>query len=191
MLIQRTLLQYSGSFAVRSLSALNELCPPRLGLISASAHDLGPMASLLPSASASSFGVGVVVGLASALVGYSAYKTISKPSEPHNKHDKKHHHTNGVGTNGIEGSHASVLLPRPSDEWEVEWSPMAARTVNHIRSIVETLDEKNANPSKDIIKLSIGDPAVFGNMNPNEAVIQAVKDALDNPHVHGTDENTV
>lgn len=49
----------------------------------------------------------------------------------------------------------------------------AQRTTNPIRAIVDRLQIPKDAP-KPVISLSIGDPAVFGNLNPHPSVIEAV-----------------
>lgn len=53
----------------------------------------------------------------------------------------------------------------------------AQRTTNPIRSIVDRLQIPKDAP-KSVISLSIGDPAVFGNLNPHQSVIDAVASAV-------------
>lgn len=55
---------------------------------------------------------------------------------------------------------------------------MAKNTFNPIRNILETLDI-SPHPQKKMISLSIGDPTVFGNLNPAPEVIAAMHEALD------------
>ncbi|XP_050670137.1 tyrosine aminotransferase [Leptidea sinapis] len=63
-------------------------------------------------------------------------------------------------------------------EWDVRASTLARNTHNTIRNIVECL-KVEPNPQKELIALSIGDPTIFGNLNPPEQVIQAIKDSAD------------
>lgn len=50
---------------------------------------------------------------------------------------------------------------------------MANNTFNPIRNILETMT-LTPNPQKKMISLSIGDPTVFGNLNPAENVVEAI-----------------
>ncbi|KAL0849335.1 hypothetical protein ABMA28_013650 [Loxostege sticticalis] len=62
--------------------------------------------------------------------------------------------------------------------WEVRASALARNTHNPIRSIVENL-QVEPNPEKQLIALSVGDPTTFGNLNPPEQVIQAVRESIE------------
>ncbi|CAG9566760.1 unnamed protein product [Danaus chrysippus] len=67
---------------------------------------------------------------------------------------------------------------RSCQEWEVRASTFALKTTNPIRKIVENL-QVEPNPEKEFIALSIGDPTTFGNLNPPEQVLQAVRDSIE------------
>ncbi|CAB3230886.1 unnamed protein product [Arctia plantaginis] len=67
---------------------------------------------------------------------------------------------------------------RGSNTWEVRASTLARNTHNLIRDIVENL-QVEPNPNKPLIALSVGDPTTFGNLNPPEQVIQAVRDSVE------------
>ncbi|XP_041989007.1 tyrosine aminotransferase [Aricia agestis] len=67
---------------------------------------------------------------------------------------------------------------RSVKDWEVRASTLARKTSNPIRRIVENLNVE-PNPDKEFIALSIGDPTTFGNLNPPEQVIQAVREAVE------------
>nr|AQX17836.1 tyrosine aminotransferase [Bathocyroe fosteri] len=56
-------------------------------------------------------------------------------------------------------------------------SHCAEHTLNPIRKLVDNL-KINPNPDKSFLRLSIGDPSVFGNFNPPPEVISAVSEAL-------------
>uniref|UniRef100_A0A8C6UXV5 Tyrosine aminotransferase n=1 Tax=Neogobius melanostomus TaxID=47308 RepID=A0A8C6UXV5_9GOBI len=68
--------------------------------------------------------------------------------------------------------------------WEVKPSHMAQNTLNPIRAIVDGM-KLTPNPDKPMIALSIGDPTVFGNLPTDEAVLQAMKDAIDSHKFNG------
>jgi len=63
---------------------------------------------------------------------------------------------------------------RVATGWNVPASEESKRFVNPIRKIVDTLKVDDANPDLELIKLSIGDPTVFGNFPPAEHVVDAV-----------------
>ncbi|XP_045767178.1 tyrosine aminotransferase [Maniola jurtina] len=67
---------------------------------------------------------------------------------------------------------------RRSQEWEVRASTLARKTTNPIRRIVENL-QVEPNPDKELIALSIGDPTTFGNLNPPEQVLQAIRESIE------------
>ena len=71
-----------------------------------------------------------------------------------------------TASNGKAGAHS----------WTVPASPWVARTNNPIRAVVETIQMPD--PKKDgglpMIPLSLGDPTVFGNLNPPETLVNAI-----------------
>ena len=62
-------------------------------------------------------------------------------------------------------------------DWSVDASVMAKTTFNPIRNILETMDLK-PHPEKKMISLSIGDPTVFGNLEPPKVVLEAITDSV-------------
>ncbi|CAK1550029.1 unnamed protein product [Leptosia nina] len=68
--------------------------------------------------------------------------------------------------------------PLGRKEWDVRASTLAQNTHNTIRSIVENL-RVEPNPQKDLIALSIGDPTTFGNLNPPDQVLAAVRESVE------------
>ncbi|XP_029009970.1 tyrosine aminotransferase [Betta splendens] len=108
---------------------------------------------------------------------------------------------NGVGgkagvparsLNGKQGvHHVSVngsLYPAKAKSrrlrWDVKASDMANSTLNPIRAIVDGM-KLTPNKDKAMIALSIGDPTVFGNLPTDEAVLQAMRDAVDSHKFNG------
>ena len=83
-----------------------------------------------------------------------------------------------------------MLPPKSSNKmvskasWRVEASVMAKTTFNPIRNILETMDLK-PNPEKPMISLSIGDPTVFGNLEPPKVVLEAVRDSVESGKRNG------
>ena len=62
-------------------------------------------------------------------------------------------------------------------QWKVSASAMSKKTFNPIRNILENMDLQ-PNPTKPMISLSIGDPTVFGNLKPDQKIIDAVEESL-------------
>nr|AQX17835.1 tyrosine aminotransferase [Lampea lactea] len=60
---------------------------------------------------------------------------------------------------------------------KVPISPCAENTINPIRALVDNLVVR-PNPDKQLLRLSIGDPSVFGNFNPPPQLFKAVSDNL-------------
>lgn len=73
--------------------------------------------------------------------------------------------------------------------WKVGASTMAKTTFNPIRNILETMDLA-PNPKKDMISLSIGDPTVFGNLKPNQVIIDAVSASVQSGKNNGYGPST-
>jgi tyrosine aminotransferase len=61
--------------------------------------------------------------------------------------------------------------------WAVTASQMARNTFNPIRNIIESM-KIEPNPEKELIRLSIGDPTVFGNLKPADNVVAALQTAI-------------
>ncbi|XP_068621400.1 tyrosine aminotransferase [Battus philenor] len=73
---------------------------------------------------------------------------------------------------------------RICQKWDVRASTLARNTHNLIRDVVENL-QVEPNPCKPFIALSVGDPTTFGNLNPPEQVLQAVRDCIELPSSRG------
>ncbi|XP_063686761.1 tyrosine aminotransferase-like [Bolinopsis microptera] len=69
------------------------------------------------------------------------------------------------------------LMRHPVCTSTIPTSPCADNTINPIRGLVDNL-VINPNPDKPFLRLSIGDPSVFGNFDPPPQVIKAVADNL-------------
>jgi len=78
---------------------------------------------------------------------------------------------------------------RKREEWKVKASIVAKNTFNPIRNILETMVIE-PNPDKKMISLSIGDPTVFGNLQPAKEVVKAVHEALDSYKHNGYGPST-
>merc|ERR1712112_113214 len=78
---------------------------------------------------------------------------------------------------------------RKREEWKVKASIVAKNTFNPIRNILETMVIE-PNPDKKMISLSIGDPTVFGNLQPAKEVVKAVHESLDSYKHNGYGPST-
>ena len=70
------------------------------------------------------------------------------------------------------------------EEWSVNASSLAKNTFNPIRNILETMNIQ-PHPDKPMISLSIGDPTIFGNLNPSSNAITAITEALQSGKYNG------
>ncbi|XP_039279828.1 tyrosine aminotransferase isoform X1 [Nilaparvata lugens] len=82
----------------------------------------------------------------------------------------------------------------PTPPLDMDWSPsgaslLASRTHNPIRTVVEGCKLKPC-PGKPMIALSLGDPTVFGNLNPHEEVICNVIESLKSSKFNGYGPST-
>ena len=77
-----------------------------------------------------------------------------------------------------------VFINEEEEEWEVNASDMAKNTFNPIRNILENM-KIIPNPDKKMISLSIGDPTIFGNLNPSSNSITAITEALQSGKYNG------
>uniref|UniRef100_A0A3Q3WNJ9 Tyrosine aminotransferase n=1 Tax=Mola mola TaxID=94237 RepID=A0A3Q3WNJ9_MOLML len=88
------------------------------------------------------------------------------------------HHVNG----NVSSYPAKAKSRR--QRWDVKPSEMANNTLNPIRAIVDGM-KLTPNPEKSMIALSIGDPTVFGNLPTDDAVLEAMKDAITSQKFNG------
>ncbi|KAM9375493.1 tyrosine aminotransferase [Pholidichthys leucotaenia] len=93
-------------------------------------------------------------------------------------------HGNGVHHISVNGGSCPLKAKSRRQRWEVKPSEMANNTLNPIRAIVDGM-KLTPNTDKPMIALSIGDPTVFGNLPTDEAVRQALKDAIDSQKYDG------
>lgn len=91
---------------------------------------------------------------------------------------------NGHGVYPVKGGIHPAKLKTRRQRWDVRPSEMANNTLNPIRAIVDGM-KLTPNPDKAMIALSIGDPTVFGNLPTDEAVLKAMKDAIDSNAYNG------
>lgn len=63
------------------------------------------------------------------------------------------------------------------DEWVVNASDRSLRTINPIRNLVQGIDVK-PNPAKDLIKLSVGDPTLYGNLKISQKAVDKFCEVL-------------
>ncbi|MEQ2243846.1 hypothetical protein ILYODFUR_011026 [Ilyodon furcidens] len=91
---------------------------------------------------------------------------------------------NGFHHVSVNGSLYPAKTKSRRQRWEVKPSEMAKNTLNPIRAIVDGM-KLTPNPEKPMISLSIGDPTVFGNLPTDDAVLQALKDAIDSQKYNG------
>ncbi|KAK7892092.1 hypothetical protein WMY93_024055 [Mugilogobius chulae] len=91
---------------------------------------------------------------------------------------------NGIHHVQVNGSLYPAKTKNRRQHWWVKPSEMAEKTLNPIRAIVDGM-KLTPNPEKPMIALSIGDPTVFGNLPTDEAVLQAMKNAIDSHKFNG------
>merc|ERR1712001_358122 len=82
-----------------------------------------------------------------------------------------------------------MVLLKNEEEWNVAVADMAKNTFNPIRNILETMNIQ-PHPDKPMISLSIGDPTIFGNLNPSSNAITAITEALQSGKYNGLGINT-
>jgi len=68
--------------------------------------------------------------------------------------------------------------------WEIKASKCSIATINPIRNIVDKI-KRPENHALPIIDLALGDPSVFGNLQPHPSTLQAVTDAMQRPRTQG------
>lgn len=81
------------------------------------------------------------------------------------------------------------LTSGPKRDWDIQPSSFATNSVNPIRQIVENMDVQ-PNPDKVLIPLSIGDPTLFGNLNPPPIVTESLIDAIASGRFNGYQPST-
>ena len=77
-----------------------------------------------------------------------------------------------------------MVFIKYEEEWNVNASSLAKNTFNPIRNILETMNIQ-PHPDKPMISLSIGDPTIFGNLNPSSNAISAITEALKSGKYNG------
>ena len=77
-----------------------------------------------------------------------------------------------------------MVFIKYEEEWNVSASSLAKNTFNPIRNILETMNIQ-PHPDKPMISLSIGDPTIFGNLNPSSNAISAITEALKSGKYNG------
>ena len=77
-----------------------------------------------------------------------------------------------------------VFIKYEEEEWNVSASNLAKNTFNPIRNILETMNIQ-PHPDRPMISLSIGDPTIFGNLNPSSNAITAITEALQSGKYNG------
>lgn len=84
------------------------------------------------------------------------------------------------GCNG-EGEHVA----KRKRQWHIKASREAKVTFNPIRNTVERITVQ-PNPDYELIRMTMGDPAVYGNFPPARSVVEAVVSQLEEgKRVHG------
>lgn len=89
---------------------------------------------------------------------------------------------NGTGNengNGSDsgGDDSKTEAELDEDGWNVIASDRAKRTINPIRNLVQNITVK-PNPAKELIKLSVGDPTVYGNLQVSAEIVDTYSDVL-------------
>lgn len=87
-------------------------------------------------------------------------------------------------SNGNSSRNLNLIKKRANAGWSVKASHGASNTVNPIREIIETMNLVE-NPNKKVIPLSIGDPTIFGNLKPCEAILEALDKANSSGKFYG------
>ncbi|KRT83718.1 hypothetical protein AMK59_4581 [Oryctes borbonicus] len=77
-----------------------------------------------------------------------------------------------------------IYNAKKAKEWKVQPSKTSKNCHNYIRSIVDTLNLE-PNPEKNVIALSLGDPTIYGNLNPSKETTEAVQKALEATSYNG------
>lgn len=89
------------------------------------------------------------------------------------------------GESLLNGFHHNHEPRHSTRSWkDVDASDFAKNTFNPIRQFVED-PELRPNDEKDVISLSIGDPTIFGNLEPCKEIVEAVQSSLLSMKRHG------
>lgn len=88
-----------------------------------------------------------------------------------------------VGNGG--SSHSGQdQVPSVGDGWRVAASDRSLRTINPIRNLVQNI-RVSPNPSKKAIKLSVGDPTVYGNLEVSASIVDSLCQELKSGRSNG------
>ena len=90
----------------------------------------------------------------------------------------------GLGGQSVAEQPSMIMRPNSKSWTKVRASAMAEKTFNPIRNILESMT-LTPNPDKKMISLSIGDPTVFGNLEPSETITKAVTQSVQSGKCNG------
>lgn len=113
----------------------------------------------------------------------SSTRASSIDATPGNTLSTKGNMSAGHGMNGGDEP-PSNHQPRFNKEWDVQASERSLRTINPIRNLVQNMDVK-PNPDKKVIRLSVGDPTVYGNLRVSDSAIEQYCDLIRSAQVNG------
>ncbi|KAA8499915.1 Tyrosine aminotransferase [Porphyridium purpureum] len=80
---------------------------------------------------------------------------------------------------------AEAEAPVPHHAWKVRVSQSSLRTRNPIREVVDQIDLSQANPSKPVISLSLGDPTAHGNLQTHPNATRALIETIQSGRANG------
>lgn len=73
---------------------------------------------------------------------------------------------------------------RHADQWNINASDRSLRTINPIRNLVQNIDVK-PNPKKEVIRLSVGDPTVYGNLAVSQKAVDTFCEVIRSGKANG------
>eukprot|EP00178_Gracilaria_changii_P019057 TRINITY_DN554_c0_g1_i1.p1 TRINITY_DN554_c0_g1~~TRINITY_DN554_c0_g1_i1.p1 ORF type:complete len:849 (+),score=135.63 TRINITY_DN554_c0_g1_i1:1312-3858(+) len=104
--------------------------------------------------------------------GTNAYSSQESKNKPLSSKTSGNDMGNNSTGDGKGGNYNPPVFMESSfgNEWNVHASDRSLRTINPIRNLVQNIDVK-PNPDKELIRLSVGDPTVYGNLKVSEKAI--------------------
>lgn len=122
---------------------------------------------------------------------YMADVPQGSSTEKSNKSDKLSsvdcvNNSSGMKGSGMKGSGTPPVVKDCAftGEWNVRASDRSLRTINPIRNLVQNI-EVQPNPSKALIRLSVGDPTVYGNLEVSKKAVNRFCEIIQSGKANG------
>lgn len=93
-------------------------------------------------------------------------------------------YSNGSSNNNNVKEPPTASVSHVGDNWNVRASHRSMRTINPIRNLVQNINVQ-PNPDKELIKLSVGDPTVYGNLKVSAEAVSHLQHVIQSGKANG------